>query len=644
MDWIVNIWQKMPPDVQTLLKWFFDKHLGETLTLIGMFSFLPKIVRVLDRRKSERDLRKRLPDYPPQVIKRNLKYYVWPNCQSIDPCQRDEIRNVIAVQRDLASTLDQSFRTDAEFKHYILLADSGMGKTSFLLNYFSRHLRKFHKRFRMELIPLNVPGLKERLDKIQEKNKTILLLDALDEDTEAIRNHHDRLEQIMNWTRDFYRILITCRTQFFPRDEEIPEITGIAKVAPREPGEGRQYTFNKIYLSPFTEEQVTLYLKKRFPFWQKNKQKSAVAIVDKIPNLAVRPMLLAYVDDLIKSDKTFTNSYQIYREMVDAWLGREKTFVHDKEILRKFSDKLAVDLFMNRKSRGGEMIRYEDLEPLAEQYGLKLESWQMASRSLLNRDAVGNYKFAHRSILEFLLADYIIGLGVKAREDVIFLEMTEQIRSFVKEGYGRIDWRCPLYYVSFQGEPFKFQNKSEMNLQPFEMAIYPVTNIEYEEFYSGHKEKRDKYSDQDEQPVVRVSWDDANHYCKWLSQQTGIEYRLPTEAEWEYAASGGGKRKFPWGNEQPTPYYTNYSESKIGETTQVGTYEKGKTPEGLYDMAGNVWEWCQDRYDERRSSRVLRGGSFVDNPGNLRCSYRYGSDPIIRVSYFGFRVVRALQL
>ena len=236
----------------------------------------------------------------------------------------------------------------------------------------------------MHLIPLGVPGLQERIRKIEKPGETVLLLDAFDEDTEAIKDHVQRLHQIMKWTRAFDRVVITCRTQFFPRDEEIPVETGIIKVGPRGAGEAPQFTFYKLYLSPFSDEQVQRYLKQRFPFLRRKRRQLAQAIVDKIPNLVVRPMLLTYVDDLIDSGKSFENSFQIYTEMVDAWLERERKHVADKSALRQFSDKLAVGLFLNRKQRGGERIPFDEIAPLAKKYKIPLETWQLTGRSLLN--------------------------------------------------------------------------------------------------------------------------------------------------------------------------------------------------------------------------------------------------------------------
>jgi len=178
----------------------------------------------------------------------------------------------------------------------------------------------------------------------------------------------------------------------------------------------------------------------------------------------------------------------------------------------------------------------------------------------------------------------------------------------------------------------------KIEMPSFYLAKYPVTNLEYEQFDPAHKEKRNEYSDQDDQPAIYVSWEDANNYCKWLSKKTGKKYRLPTEAEWEFAASGGGKREYPWGNEKPTPERANY-DPNLGKTAPIGSYPLGMTPEGLFDMAGNVWEWCADWYDKNpKNGHVVRGGSWFLTVFNLLCSYRLWNYPVYRYSYVGFRV------
>lgn len=149
-------------------------------------------------------------------------------------------------------------------------------------------------------------------------------------------------------------------------------------------------------------------------------------------------------------------------------------------------------------------------------------------------------------------------------------------------------------------------------------------------------------------PVTGVSWFEADAYCRW------VHGRLPTEAEWEWAARGAEARRFPWGPEKPTADHANMM-LNVGEPSPVGIYPLGATPEGVQDLAGNVFEWCADwfgQYDpdlgphpkgpSYGTLRVLRGGSFNFVPLYLRASYRGSVPPGYRGADRGFRVVWSL--
>jgi len=170
--------------------------------------------------------------------------------------------------------------------------------------------------------------------------------------------------------------------------------------------------------------------------------------------------------------------------------------------------------------------------------------------------------------------------------------------------------------------------------------------------------KNPSHSKGENKPVEQVSWNEAAEFCRKLSEQEGVEYRLPTEAEWEYACRAGTSTAYSFGNDASgLGEYSWYSDNSDNTTHAVG--QKLPNPWGLYDMHGNVWEWCHDWHGGYKTEQVLidpkgaasggwpvlRGGAFNNQPKYVRSANR-SHTPTVRVigTFIGFRLARTYDL
>lgn len=381
------------------------------------YKLLKFIYDLLKKRKLESDLH---PFYDKTVTDKAVDLFVQTKCQNIDPARENEPKESFAFatkEKLIPFFINKAFRTDRnEQRYYFVLADSGMGKTTFMINLFTRYQNKFiGKKHNIILLPLGDDKVDEFIDKISEaqQRNTILLLDGLDDDPKAWNNHKKRLGDILSKIRLFRVIVITSRTQFFASAAEEPYETGIRKY---DTDGGGQYVFNKMYISPFDEDDINAFLNKKFgklPVFNWEKKNLARLIVNKSPNLMVRPMLLSFIDDLVSTGDDsvrsapvkYTYTYEIYEVLIDKWLQREAKRVPVEkrydfiENLYYFSNQVALLM-----CRGSLLIEASHIVPLARSFEIELEELDLKGRSLLNRNLDGKFKFAHKSIFEYFLA------------------------------------------------------------------------------------------------------------------------------------------------------------------------------------------------------------------------------------------------
>lgn len=221
-------------------------------------------------------------------------------------------------------------------------------------------------------------------------------------------------------------------------------------------------------------------------------------------------------------------------------------------------------------------------------------------------------------------------------------------------------------YTFVEGGGYIDLARQSFIVEPFMLAMYPLTNAQYDVFVHAFDGYRDMdwwdFSDEawrwrrknpeskpsrflgDDLPRTNVSWYDAVAYCRWLTAQTSLAIQLPTEQQWQLAAQGQTERRYPWGNDAPTPERANYG-SLVGAPTPVGSYPAGVAVSGAHDMIGNVWEWCLTGFAsgttdiERDEPRVLRGGGWLYNTDtDLRIQFRSHLIPTSTSGSRGFRL------
>ncbi|MDJ0838662.1 MAG: SUMF1/EgtB/PvdO family nonheme iron enzyme [Acidobacteriota bacterium] len=742
--------------------------------------WLGQLAKLLQQKKKERNAE--INALASELVVKPLdlaRTYVEPDCQQYNPADRDQ-GPVVEVKQPVFEHFQSFLRQPVPFEdgsgHLFVLADAGMGKTSLLaMIKMGQVMALWPKGYRCVALKLG-PETLGKIAQIDEAFRTVLLLDSLDEDPEAMGpgQIRARIDAILKATCHFLRVIITCRTQFFPRGER-DTFGRLDRVVL-----GR-FRCQVIYLSLFNDDQVHAYLDKRFPlpWWRhifgqsRPEVAEALAIVQRMQVLRFRPMMLAYIEDLMKAPKLSGNTYDIYHTLIQAWLNREvaKSNVQlNREELARASLALAHAMTISGKRK----MSPEELAQLDEPAVKKLPSLVIEGRSLLNKNSDGHFRFAHYSVQEFLF----VWQAVRRKKWPTGVRPTDVMLTFLTEaglenvdlsgidlsglnlgGYSlnRVNWKganlrdvnlvsadlrgAYLGGADLQGAdlrnaalptdnwvwipPGSFTMGEEKQKRGVEftggflLARFPVTKREYhafleaggygnaewwseegwtwltlsdEEFPNWYMQKKarkggiyfppeeycrpakephywkDKRFNQPDQPVVGINCWEAEAYCRWLTTKLTVEQPswwfanqtvcLPSEAMWEYAARGEEGRAYPWGNEEPTKEHANYGSNK-GEPTPRGNYPKGATPEGVQDMAGNVWEWCLDPWQEETkantgnkivdpfkpgerveaSGRVVRGGSWNDDADFLRAAVRDGFFAGYRSRYIGFRCV-----
>lgn len=409
--------------------------------------------------------------YSEDEIKYATQNYITTHGQDEDPSNllepKESINNGIE-QINLIKHFKAGFnKKRAEKKFYLVLGDSGMGKTTFLINLFINYKLAILpiKKKKIYLISLSDSNYREKIKSLESK-ETILLLDAFDEDVTGWADPEENLKELIKSIKNFSTVVLTSRGHFFSsKIDNISRIDIFKNLANKE-----EYSLDKIYLSPIKNISIYTYLISRYIFKSPFKIFRALRIVTQCPNLMVRPMLLNNVEYLLKNKKTYALSSEIYEDLILSWIKREKQYVDEYSVI-EFSRNVAEYMYNKRNTNKGLYIQEDKLEYFLKVSKIEINSIILKTRSLLNRTK-DKYKFSHKSIFEYFLA-----LSKFDNLNIDKLHGKNLSNPFNLEGLSDAERFYKELFITHITIPY-LTKYSKLRLEPFQLIKLKTLNLE----------------------------------------------------------------------------------------------------------------------------------------------------------------------
>lgn len=393
-----------------------------------------------------------------------------------------------STREAMAAFCDRIFKEDNPNERvYMVLAGSGMGKTTFMVNLFCHYVKGHLTRkgidLDIRLLRLDDDKVLDKISRISDDktinpNKTILLLDALDENRNAAESFSEFKCKLEEAIEPYRLVMITCRDQFFDNESTIPQSTNWVATTK----DKNLISYNKIYISPFSDKDVKVYLAKKYRSGKTRKK--AIKIAEKCKTLMVRPLLLSYMDDLMDGKAEFESLYKIYELLIDKWLQREVNKIPNettrnerKACLYKFSEEIAKTIYQNWINTKTMQLSPEQMDEFMKRFNFDTIPYQFKQRSLINRDINGYCKFAHKSFLEYFLAkiyfeDSSFRLNFEGMDMAksFYCEMCNQ-EFLSAEIDGKIKLSSTRYKANKLDIKIELQNAENLNLRHMAMAL-----------------------------------------------------------------------------------------------------------------------------------------------------------------------------
>lgn len=356
-------------------------------------------------------------------------------------------------------------------QYHLILGESGTGKSTFLINLYAKlNCKTFAKSYKVNCISLRMPDVFFRIKNIEDPKKVILLLDAFDEAREANIDADKFLNKLEQNTQSFAKVIITSRNNFFDNDDSVPVYVNINRILQLDVEQ-----YNRYYIQPFTICDVIIYILRKYKFYLHNIIKS-FHLVCCCKDVMCRPLILNYIDLLIKEKGSFKKSSDIYEHVIRNWIKRESLFIcvrtgrtteiHIEEQMMELINNIAIFMYENYPSQNDYFILIKDLIEINNAEYLEHIDGKR-NRSLFDR-IENKLVFAHRSLFEYLLAINFEKLSFRYEPNLNILY------GFLKEMGGN-NWDSKyssLFHVHYRDEYLMHnENSNYENTIIFESTI-----------------------------------------------------------------------------------------------------------------------------------------------------------------------------
>ena len=380
------------------------------LAILGLLYYL-KVLPFLNKLK----IKKKLYDlhtrslFPSDIVEKAQFWYINQNCKSLvlskDTAQAYEQSDL----QDMSKTVSEIIEMPDNHQYSLILGEAGLGKTSFCINFYMNYLRNMKNKFNIELFPLYDTETTRKIRDIKKKSKTILLLDALDEDPQIHQNFSYRLKEIIERTEGFHKIIITCNPRLFQM--KIVKHTDKIEYHSKEynPTSLIKSVFYMLQILPFTDKQIISYIEKKYKNTDSVKFQRSQQIVKSLPKLFSKPIMLHYIDTLVQKDITVKYSYEIFKEFVTLFLEQEGKNIQGitRNTLKACYKVIAFALFNRKNEQGSDYISKSEIQALGKKYNIDIFTICCMHKGLL-KNSNGFYSFVHLSIMEYLVAESIL--------------------------------------------------------------------------------------------------------------------------------------------------------------------------------------------------------------------------------------------